>query len=101
MSSNSKKPRDPRVGTRGDVQINECADWVIAVGCSHHIIERSHWTRDDHLVFSIFVTVICPLMRSASNLTLSPTFTCLSIAGSCTRKTIVIPSFISSFLIGP
>src|SRR5215831_14633098 len=56
---------------------------------------------DDHLAFSIFVTVICPLMRSASNLTLSPTFTCLSIARSCTRKTIVILSFMSSFLIGP
>src|SRR5262249_16236449 len=55
----------------------------------------------DHLAFSILVTVICPLMRSASNLTLSPTFTCLSSAGSCTRKTIVIPSFMSSFLIGP
>ena len=35
-----------------------------------------------HLAFSIFVTVICPLTRSASNLTLSPTFTCLSMAGS-------------------
>jgi hypothetical protein len=55
----------------------------------------------DHLAFSIFMRVTCPLMRSASNLTLSPTFTCLSIAGSCTRKTIVIPSFMSSFLIGP
>src|SRR5262245_45960193 len=42
-----------------------------------------------------------PLMRSASNLTLSPTFTCLSMAGSWTRKTMVMPSFISSFLIGP
>src|SRR5262249_22996512 len=58
-------------------------------------------TGDDHLAFTMLVTVICPLMRSASNLTLSPTFTCLSIAGSCTRKTIVIPSFISIFLIGP
>src|SRR5262245_16702900 len=56
---------------------------------------------DNHLARSIFVTVNCPLMRSASNRTLSPTFTCLSMAGSCTRKTIVIPSFMSSFLIGP
>src|SRR5262249_1766104 len=35
-----------------------------------------------HLAFSILVTVSCPLTRSASNLTLSPTFTCLSMAGS-------------------
>src|SRR5262249_38632050 len=67
-----------------------------ARGCGHLAFRLAV-----HLAFSIFVTVICPLTRSASNLTLSPTFTCLSIAGSCTRKTIVIPSFMSSFLIGP
>src|SRR5258708_40026773 len=39
---------------------------------------------------------------SASNCTLSPTFTCFSIAGSCTRKTIVmLSSSISRLLIGP
>ena len=40
--------------------------------------------------------------RSASNWTLSPTLTCLSIDGSWTRNTIVIPSSsMSRFLMGP
>src|ERR1700704_5723971 len=45
---------------------------------------------------------ICPSTRPASNCTLSPTFTCLSIAASMTRNTIVMfSSSISRLLIGP
>jgi hypothetical protein len=38
-----------------------------------------------YLLFSSFVTVYPPPASSASNFTLSPTFTCLSMAGSLTR----------------
>ena len=48
----------------------------------------------------IFVTVIWPSTRSASNLTLSPALTCLSIAGSC-AKDHGHASSMSRFLIGP
>src|SRR5260370_5583851 len=45
---------------------------------------------------------ISPFTCQASNCTLSPTFTCLSIAGSWTRNTIVmLSSSISRLLIGP
>src|SRR5215469_3088015 len=54
-----------------------------------------------HLIFSICVTVNCPLVRSGTNCTLSPGLTFLSNCGSGTWKTIVIPSSIPNFLIGP
>lgn len=44
-----------------------------------------------HFAFSIFVTVRRPLTLSASNFTLSPTFTTFSIAGSATTSTLVMP----------
>src|SRR5215469_2275527 len=54
-----------------------------------------------HLILSICVTVNCPLVRSGTNRTLSPGLTFLSNCGSGTWKTIVIPSSIPNFLIGP
>ena len=51
--------------------------------------------------FSILVTVNCPLMRSGTNLTLSPALTAFSIAGSPARKTMVMPSSMSNFFSGP
>src|SRR6266702_2371666 len=57
--------------------------------------------RRAHFVFWILVTVMPASAFSASNLTLSPTVTSFSIAGSLTRNTIVIPSSMPRFLIGP
>src|SRR5580704_1750214 len=51
--------------------------------------------------FSILVTVNWPLTCSASNFTLSPALTALSIAASCALKTMVMPCSMPSFLIGP
>src|ERR1700687_840582 len=53
-----------------------------------------------HLVFCSLITVIWPFTRSASNFTLSPTLSPLSISGSRTRNTMLIASM-SRFLIGP
>jgi len=46
---------------------------------------RHRFLRADHLLFCSLVTVIPLSASSASNCTLSPTLTCLSIAGSLTR----------------
>jgi cytochrome b561 len=54
-----------------------------------------------HFVFSIFVTVNCSFTLSASNFILSPALTVLSMAGSDARNTMVMPSSMSNFLIGP
>src|SRR6266852_319701 len=55
-----------------------------------------------YLPFSSFVIVMPAVADSAANCTLSPTFTCFSIAGSWTRNTIVmLSSSISRLLIGP
>ena len=51
--------------------------------------------------FSIFVTVNWPLTRSGTKRTRSPALTAFSIAGSPARNTMVMPSSISNFLIGP
>jgi hypothetical protein len=50
---------------------------------------------------SIFVMTSCPLIRSASNFTLSPGFTAFSKFESGVEKTIVLPCSISSFGMGP
>src|SRR5262245_48381844 len=51
--------------------------------------------------FSIFVSVNCPFTRSTSNFTLSPDFTAVSIDGSLTRNTMVMPWSMSNCFIGP
>src|SRR6266849_4350493 len=63
---------------------------------------QRHRTPCVYLSFCSFVIVMPAVADSAANCTLSPTFTCFSIAGSWTRNTIVmLSSSISRLLIGP